>query len=378
MTCQRCGRESGAAPFCTWCGARQGGTDQVIAGRRAERFAAHPNEAVVYPAVLTTLFPHLGSRQINEFRWALVIGSVIVVVLYLAGLIAAAILAGTVLVPVLYVLYLYEVRIYRDAPVQVLGLSLGGGLVLGVLVTLIVNAFATTTALVQSTPFGLVVDIGGLAVFAVLVPAIIEAVKPLPAMLLRRSGQFPETIDGLVFGVAAGLGFAASETVIQLSSVIASGTVQSTPGNWIFPLATITILMPLLHGSATGLITAALWQVRKRPLGALTALAIISAFAGHIAFVLGTELLSGSGSNPIVPIFWQVLVVAALLIVVRVVLHRALLDEAADLGLSNIVCSNCDSHASAAGFCPVCGMAVAAMSREGKAKKSPSAEEMPI
>jgi RsiW-degrading membrane proteinase PrsW (M82 family) len=351
------------APFCTWCGTRQGTPERAAAGRRADQFAAHPNEAVLYPAVLTTLFPHLGHRQVNEFRWALLIGSAIIFVLYLAGLIGAALLAGALLVPIVYVLYLYEVRVYRDAPVQVLGLTLGVGVVLGVLVTLITDALASKTPLFRSTPTTLSVDVGGVIAFLVVAPIVVEAIKPLPALLLRRTGQFVETIDGVVFGVAAGLGFAAAESIIQLSAVIASGTIQTVPANWIYPLATTSIFMPLLHGTATGLITGALWRVGTSRIDRFRWFAIAVAVAAHVLFVSGTELLRALGFTPIVPVIWQAVVVGGLLMTMRVMLHRALLEEAADLGLNKIVCSNCHSNTTAAGFCPVCGMATTAMAR---------------
>ena len=107
MTCQRCGRESASALFCTWCGTRQGAEGTSVAGRRGDRFAAHPNEAVLEASVFTTLLPHLGHHKISEFRWATLIGAGIIGILYLAGLITAAILMGAILVPVVYLLYLY-------------------------------------------------------------------------------------------------------------------------------------------------------------------------------------------------------------------------------------------------------------------------------
>ena len=377
MTCQRCGRESASALYCTWCGTRQGAEATSVAGRRGDRFAAHPNEAVLEASVFTTLFPHLGHHKISEFRWATLIGAGIIGILYLAGLITAAILMGAILVPVVYLLYLYEVRVYRDAPIPVLALTLGAGVVVGVIVTLIVDALASTAPLMQSTPFGLTIDGRGVLLFLVAVPIVVEIVKPLPTLLLRRSGSFPETIDGLVFGVAAGLGFAAAETLVHFSQVITSGLVQRDPGNWIYPLLTITIFMPLMHGSATGLVAGAAWRFGRQG-GRLTLAAVAAAVVGHIAFVLGTELAGALGLAPIVPLVWQGLVVGALLIAVRLLLHHALLDEAADLGLSQGSCPNCDSHVTAAGFCPVCGMAMTAVPRalpDGPRGVSPASAE---
>jgi RsiW-degrading membrane proteinase PrsW (M82 family) len=368
VTCQHCGRESAPAPFCTFCGTRQGSVGRPAAGRRGDRYAAHPNEGVLHPSVVTTLFPHLGHHKVNEFRWALLIGAAVLVVLYVVGLIAAAILAGAVLVPVVYLVYLYEARVYRDAPVRVIGLTLGGGAVLGVVVTLIGDALSSTAPLIRSTPFGLSIDVASIVLFLVVVPIVSEVVKPLPALLLRGSSDFPETVDGLVFGISAGLGFAAAETILHFSRVITSGDIQTTPGTWIFPIITLSVLTPLLQGSATGLITAALWRRRSGALGRLAMASIAVALVGHVVFDLGSELLDALGPSPLIALVWQAAIVGSLLVAVRILLHHALLEEAEDLGLSAGVCPNCGSHVTSASFCPVCGMAMRAAPREGPSK----------
>ena len=360
MTCERCGRESPEARFCTWCGAAQTGAAAGAGGQRTEHYAAHPEEAVVQPGVFSTLLPHLGRNGLNEFRWAFFVGLAVLIVLYAVGLVAAAIIAGAILVPLLYVMYLYEVRVYRDAPIPVLGLTIGGGFVLGVVLTLLFRGLSSATEQVTVIPFGTTIDIGSLLLAGVLIPVVQEIVKPIPALLLRRRADFPETIDGLVFGVAAGLGFAAAVTIIQFSEVITSLPIQTDPSNWIYPLITLAVLSPLLQGSATGVITGALWRSGRQPLSSFGIRGIAAAFIAHGAFVLGTLLLAAAGAEPVLTIAWQVLVVGGLLIFVRLFLHDALIQESADLGLAQATCSNCGSRITAAGFCPVCGMALSA------------------
>lgn len=371
MECQRCGRSSEEAAFCTWCGTRQGAEKPSAAGRRGDRFAAHPGEVVLQPSVLTTIFPHLGRQRVGEFEWALLVGLGLIVLLYFTGFIAAAILMAAVLVPILYVMYLYDARVYRDAPIPVLGWTLGAGAVLGVIVTVAIDSIAPATPLVRSSPFGPSIDMTGFLIFLVGVPILIEILKPLPTLILRRSNAFPESIDGLVFGIAAGLGYAAAETIVHTASVIASGGVNGVSGNWIYELATIAIFTPLLHGSTTGLIVAALWR-RGDGMGLLGIGGVAAALLGHIAFAVGSELLGGTGQPQLIVLGWQAIVVAALLLAVRLTLHKALLEEAADLGLTTFDCPNCDSHVTAAGFCPVCGMALRAAPRAGKTKAPPA------
>src|SRR3981081_2225074 len=205
MRCDHCAHDVPDGVFCTRCGAHQGTTEEIgNAKLREHRYAAHPGEHVAQPSIITTLFPHLGHHKIHEFRWAFIVGLVGVLVLWLAGLISAAILVSAFLIPVLYLIYLYEAQVYRDEPATVLGFTLGGGIVVGVLLplpaTVIYNPFQS-----PPNPLGNAgVSIGGLLIVGLLLPVVQEALKPLPAIFLPNRSDFPETVDGLVFGVAAG------------------------------------------------------------------------------------------------------------------------------------------------------------------------------
>lgn len=365
MTCSQCNREGPDGRFCTWCGARQA---PGAAGLRP-RFAASPKESVASPAVLTTLFPHLAEREVNEFRWAFVVGTLVLVGLYAAGLITAALIVAAILVPILYTMYLYEARVYRDAPIPITLGTIGGGFLVGIVATLVLDAVIGARA-ASAEPEGASFDVGRLALATVVIPVLKEIVKPMPALLLRNRG-FAQSIDGLVFGIAAGLGFAAAETIVHFSAVITGLPAQSEPGMWIVPLLTVGILMPLLHGSATGLITAALWRPRAGQMPGPAVLAVVAAIGAHIAFALGGQLIQFAQLSPVVSIVWQVVVVGTLLVAVRVTLDRLLREEATDMGLTVTACSNCGSEVTAAGFCPACGVAIAATPRTGA--RSPEA-----
>ena len=377
MRCLACGHEVPEGVFCTLCGAQQ----RVVARaadrrRRAGRFAANPDEHVAQPGVMSALFPHLGHDQVNEFRWALIGGVIVLFMLYVVGLITAALIAAAFLVPVLYVLYLYEVRVYRDAPVPVFGFTLGAGAVLGVVVSVLANV-VLGPALPAGSPLGTAVALGPLLLAGVVLPIVEEALKPLPALVLRRRPDFDETIDGLVFGVAAGLGFALAQTVVQFSQVLTSLDVRTDPANWLFPLLTAALLLPLMHGSATGAITAAVWRMGRGHRGPLEVGAIIVAVVGHVAFTAGSMLLLAAGQGQSVVIVWQSLTVGALVIYVRYLLHGALLDEAASLGFARTVCPNCRREIQAAGFCPSCGLALTAVPGNVRRSREPLAGAPP-
>jgi RsiW-degrading membrane proteinase PrsW (M82 family) len=339
-----------------------------------QRYAAHPGEHVLQPSVFTTIFPHLGQRKIHEFRWAFAVGVAGILVLYVAGLIAAAILVAIFLVPVLYLIYLYEAQVYRDEPAVVLGFTIGGGAVLGLAVTLVERVVYNPYPAIGNPLRNAGIGFGTALFLGLLVPVVQEALKPLPAILLPNRGDFPETVDGLVFGIAAGLGFSVAESLVAFSGALTSLPVPTTPGSWIYDLATLAVLQPLLQGSATGMVVAAIWRFRRgraarRELGAV-AVAVVA----HVAFALGTQLMKGALFNPLLVLAWQAIVVGGLLVYVRYLLHHALLEEAAHMGFAETVCPNCHMHIVASGFCPNCGMALTAAPTAVKRGRRPRAE----
>lgn len=361
MRCDHCAHDVPDGVFCTRCGAHQGTTqDFGSAKTREQRYTAHPSEHVAQPSVITTLFPHLGHSKVHEFRWALIAGLAGVIILWLAGLITAAILVSAFLIPVLYLVYLYEAQVYRDAPALVLGFTLGGGIVAGIVVTVILHLVYNPLSY-NPNPLGPVtLNIGAVLLLGVLVPIVQEAVKPLPAIFLPNRADFPETVDGLVFGVAAGLGFSLSETVINFSSTIAALPPHVAPGNWIYSLVTIAVLQPLLQGTATGMIAGAIWRRRLGMLGGREVGAAVMAVLAHVGFSSGGQILAQMSVHPLLIVIWQAGVVGSLLVYMRYLLHHALLEEAAHMGFSETICPSCHTHIVASGFCPHCGMALTA------------------
>jgi len=361
VRCDHCAQDVPDGVFCTRCGAHQGTTKESgDAKTREHRYAAHPGEHVAQPSIFTTLFPHLGHHKIHEFRWAFIAGLAGVVILYLAGLITAAILVSAFLVPVLYLIYLYEAQVYRDEPALVLGFTIGGGVLIGIVVTLFERLIYNPLQYNPNPLSGATVSIGAVLVLGLIVPVIQEAVKPIPAFFLPNRADFPETVDGLVFGVAAGLGFGLAETLVGFSSALTSLPPHVSPGNWIYDLATIAIFQPLLQGSTTGMIVATIWRFRRGRLARREIGAVAMAVLAHIAYSSGTVVLRDTASNPLFILIWQGAIVGSLLIYVRYLLHYSLLDEAAHMGFAETVCPNCHMHIVASGFCPNCGMALSA------------------
>ena len=373
MRCDHCANDVPDGVFCTRCGAHQGTTGELRGARsREHNYAAHPSEPVVQPSVFTTLFPHLGRQKVHEFRWAFAVGIAGIVVLYGAGLIAAAILVAIFLVPVLYLIYLYEAQVYRDAPATVLGFTIGGGVVIGLVVTLIERAVYNPYSGVGNPLRGAGLAAGTLLFLGVLVPVVQEVLKPLPALFLPNRADFPETVDGVVFGIAAGIGFSVAESLVSFSTALTSLPAYMTPGNWIYQLATLAVFQPLLQGSATGMIAAAVWRYRRGRLAGRELGAVGIAVGAHIAFSLGTQLLRDVAAAQLFVLVWQAAIVAGVLVYVRYLLHHSLLEEAAHMGYAETVCANCHMHIVASGFCPNCGMALTAAPTSVKRARKPA------
>jgi hypothetical protein len=378
VRCDHCAQEAPDGVFCTRCGAHQGTTQESgNAKSREHRYAAHPGEHVAQPAIFTTLFPHLGHHKIHEFRWAFLAGLAGVVLLYLTGLITAAILVSAFLVPVLYLIYLYEAQVYRDEPALVLGFTIGGGVVVGIVVTLFERLIYNPFQNLPNPLTGASVSLGAILILGLVMPLIQEALKPLPALFLPNRADFPETVDGLVFGVAAGLGFSLAETLIGFSATLTSLPPRVEPGNWIFDLATLAIFQPLLQGTATGLIVATIWRFRRGRAAGREVGGVAMAVIAHVAFSMGTVLLKEGSVNPLFIMLWQATIVGALLIYMRYLLHYSLLEEAAHMGFAETVCPNCHMHVVASGFCPNCGMALSAVPAAVRKARRPRAEPQP-
>jgi hypothetical protein len=198
---------------------------------------------------------------------------------------------------------------------------------------------------------------GGVIVLTCCVAIVAELLKPAaPLLLLRR--RFPHTLDGLVLGVAAGAGYALAQTLVNLVGAVGGGQLRTDPANWVFTLFSAALLIPLLHGSCTGLVAASLWRPRGGRDAALRAAGLPLAVIADAGFTAGSEVLDDAGLSPLFVLLWQALVVGAVLVAIRLLIHAAVLDEATELGVRELVCHHCGRRVEAAGFCPHCGVAV--------------------
>ncbi|HEY1162487.1 MAG TPA: PrsW family glutamic-type intramembrane protease [Candidatus Dormibacteraeota bacterium] len=360
VLCPHCGMTVPEGDFCGHCGAHL----TTASTTRRHAFAAVPSESVAHLSVISTLFPHLTHRRGGAFRWSLIGGSALVVLLAAMHLFAPATAVATFLLPALYLLYLYEVEVYESEPWLVIGVTMVAGAILGF-------AFTTTlgSALAQlditgdsSTAFllaGIVVPIAGQALMLV-----------GPLFLYMFRSRLREPLDGLTFGAASALGFTLASSLTAVWPLIAGPLIGiGSPVDWALRLLQAGILISVINASTTGLITASLWLHRydlRRSRGAWYANILTT-----LVVALGAQIVVGALSFVIPDLITQVVITAlatvALLLYLRLVIHRALLAEGAvhEIG-PDAPCPECHRVVPTMLFCPACGVNRSASSKHSR------------
>jgi protease PrsW len=174
------------------------------------------------------------------------------------NLVPSLIVLGASLGPVVFVMYVYERA--QEVPWPLLLVCFIGGGVLGV---------TAASVLEYRTLLGL----GVLPTVAI--GLIEETCKLLVPLAILFAGRFRREADGLLFGVASGLGFAAFESMgYGLTMLILSQGRITDVEKLLFVR---TVLSPVGHGAWTGIICAMLWRARLRG-DAAAWLAVAAAF----------------------------------------------------------------------------------------------------
>jgi len=360
--CPHCGSSVPAGEFCGRCGAHlaTGST------RRSHAYAAVPSQRVAHLAIVSTLFPHLAHRRSGPFRIAIVAGGALVVMLAALHLFAPATVAAVFLLPVLYVMYLYEVEVYEDEPWLVVGATM----VLGALLGLAFANFAGASL----SQFDLTGDHESAFVLAAVAIPIVAQLLMLagPAFLYTFRGRFREPLDGVTFGAASGLAFSLASSLTAFWPLITGPLVaDGSPIDWAIRLTRAGLLIAVINACTTALIAAALWLHRydtrrgSRP--------IMSSLLGALVVALGVQIVVGVIGAVVADLLAGVVLLAAiavaLLLYVRVVIHDALLVEGAEHGVGpDAPCPECHRLVPTMAFCPACGAARAAGTKQGRAR----------
>jgi RsiW-degrading membrane proteinase PrsW (M82 family) len=176
------------------------------------------------------------------------------------------IIVGAFVVPVAFVAYVYEREPGRDIPAGVVVLCFLWGGTLGVSIAATLE-YATLRSLGAAEMFG--------------VGVIEESAKLIIPLGIYFHGRYCSQADGVIFGVAAGMGFAALETIgygfaaAQSSGGI--GAVETT-------LIVRGLLSPAGHGAWTGLVCAVLWREREKAGRRIVNLPVAAAFTAAVLF----------------------------------------------------------------------------------------------
>jgi RsiW-degrading membrane proteinase PrsW (M82 family) len=195
---------------------------------------------------------------------------------------------------------------------------------------------------------------------ALLIASIEEPAKVLGVVWLLRRPALRFRMDGVIFGAAAGMGFAAFE--IGLYALARVETVGALIGVLWFR----ALLSPFTHGTWTAIVCATVW--RERAIGRRGAWKIAAACG--VAVLL--HAMWDWREFPLPWNFvWLMLVGVASVLTLRAILQRAAFEEACSVAalapeiaratptLIGLRCDGCGRRAPAgARHCPRCGLAL--------------------
>ncbi len=362
VTCPHCGSAVPSGDFCGHCGAHL----TANSPRRSHAFAAMPAEGVLQLAIISTLLPHLPHRRGASFRLALLAGGALVAVLAALHLFAPATVAAVFVVPILYLMYLYEVEVYESEPWLVIGATMVAGVLLGIAFTNLSGAPLSQLQITgdRDTAFLL----AGIAI-----PVVAQALMLLgPLFLYLFRERFREPLDGLSFGAASALGFTLASALTQFWPLLTGPLVGTGSAlDWAVRLTRAGLLVMLVNACTTGMVTAAIWLRRydRRRTGRPWRSSVLAALI--VAF--GVQILLGMVTFAVPDLILNVVVLAAmtalLLVSLRVVIHEALLVEGAEHEIGpDAPCPECHRIVPTMAFCPSCGAARAAASKQGRAR----------
>jgi hypothetical protein len=359
IKCPRCQHEVPALQYCVRCG--EWLVDDLSkhpSGRRG--FTAAPNESRFTPSTISTIFPQLPRADMDSFRFSLALGAAAIIVLAIFRLFPLGIVGSAVLVPLLVVLYLWDVDLYEDEPLLVLGLTIAWGAATGVGI-----GFLTRHIVDQGAGLALRTSNHTLLWSGILIPLISFALMiagPLPLLPYRK---FNDVLDGATFGGACAVSFVGAELLTHSADFLGAGIrpVGATVP-WILRLISLGVVVPVLAAGAVGAAAGALWLRYRAPVRDRNVLGPL----GHPAFAipLAAGMIVGAALIQIYTDTWLelfLLVVDAVLALLwlRQMIHLGLLEEASEVDIGPpVTCTNCGKQTPRHTFCGNCGMSLAA------------------
>ncbi len=330
--------------------------------------------------------PRGSGQRPQTYRIALTIALVVALVAAIFGAMPIAVLVAAFAVPIVYIVYIYDVNLWEDEPIPVTGLAFALTGVLAIGFTIL------WTFLRGPVPFGTETFEGGLSsapavgtflLVALVVPIVGEAIRQIGPVMLASRPEFDDLMDGLTFGVISGVAYACFDTLVRHWDLMTGGLQERDPGLWVSLIFLEGFVKPLIMGTATG-IACAEFSGLGRGFDGFTPRyfrGIAEAVMANIAYQAGTYLFSFVGDATLgvfLSILWGLIILAALILRIRNVLHVGLMEAALERsarqgGIGDDgelqFCAQCEmplgEHAA---FCNACGTAVRIQAKAHKPK----------
>lgn len=389
MECPRCGAQlPDVAHFCHRCGHDMTHPDEA----KRKSFAVKPDEPVASFALVSTIMPRGAGEKPQTYRLALVIALTAALVAAIFGALPIAVLIAAFSVPIVYIVYIYDVNLWEDqpVPVTVLAFILTGGLAavfLVILKSLGLLAAATPVNDVDGISLG-GIGAGPLLTALIVVPVVGELIRQVGPVILASRPAFDDLMDGLTFGIIAGVAYSTADTLVRHWPSLTGGFIESSdPGTWVSLIFLEGFVKPLLIGTATGIACAEFSGLGEGYDGftGRYVRGLAEAIVANVLYSGGVYLL-GLVSDPtmrvMLQVIWGLLILGVLIIRVRNVLHHGLMEGALEASARSGVgphegvgadgqlefCPKCEMPLIAhAAFCSACGTSTRTWSKANRA-----------
>ncbi len=316
---------------------------------------------MAFPALVSSLFPHLPRASHGHFRIALGSAGGCVVALALLGWFPIALIATALALPLLVVVYLIDVNLYEEESWWAVAATVAWGAITGLAFGILARAVSPDAADVLGHGGsqllvwqGLVLPFLGLLVLLV-----------APLAMLRNRG-FASVLDGVTFGASSAAAFGGAQAIAFNAPLIADGI---HPGGatlpWIWRLTALGLAQPIVVMGAGAGVCAAVWLRYRAPARDAEALGP----AGHptaavpLAAVLVMAAAAGEAFLPALAwLVWLVAVGVVVIVLLRRAIHVGLLEESLEVEIGPpIMCPNCGRLTDQHTFCSQCGISLQAL-----------------
>lgn len=356
MDCRRCHtRLPGVAHYCHICGQDMRSEDQA----RRNHFAVNPDEPVASFAIVSTVMPRGVGQRPQTYRTALLIALAAALLASIFGALPIAVLLAAFAIPVVYIVYLYDVNMWKDAPLPVTGMAF-------VLTAALGGCFvaAVRSLLPSATSFSGGIDLVGMLAAVVLIPVVGELLRQIGPLFLASRPRFDDLMDGVTFGIISGVAYATADTLVRHWPLLTGGFVENGDvGLWIFLVILEGFVKPLLIGTATGIACAEFAGLGQgydgfslrwaRGLGE----AILANVLYNLGIVLSAAFISDRAVTLAIQLIVGLVVLGILVLRMRGILHVGLMEAALEASArEGVGVASGVGDQGELGFCPRCEM----------------------